>query len=154
MKENKAWSVNGFVGLLVMLGFIALAVHSLMNDIVILGVISIVIAVTCVASFTVVQPNQAQVITFFGKYMGSIRNNGFWMTVPFSFQKKVSLRVRNFNSVKLKVNDIEGNPIEIAAVVVFRVTDSAKALFEVENYEVFVDIQSETALRQKKLQLN
>jgi len=147
MKENKAWSINGFVGLLLMFGFIALAIYSLINDGIVLGVISIVIAVTFLASFTVVQPNQAQVITFFGKYIGSIRSSGFWMTVPFSFQKKVSLRVRNFNSVKLKVNDIEGNPIEIAAVVVFRVTDSAKALFEVEKYEVFVEIQSETALR-------
>ncbi|OAB45777.1 SPFH domain-containing protein [Paenibacillus antarcticus] len=147
MKENKAWSISGFVGLLLMLGFIALAIYSLINDGVVLGVISIVIAVTLLASFTVVQPNQAQVITFFGKYIGSIRSSGFWMTIPFSFQKKVSLRVRNFNSVKLKVNDIEGNPIEIAAVVVFRVTDSAKALFEVEKYEVFVEIQSETALR-------
>ncbi|OAB45480.1 SPFH domain-containing protein [Paenibacillus glacialis] len=147
MKENKAWSINGFVGLLIMLGFIALATFSLINGIVILGLISILIAVTCMASFTVVQPNQSKVITFFGKYVGSIRNDGFWMTVPFSFHRKVSLRVRNFNSVKLKVNDIEGNPIEIAAVVVFRVTDSAKALFEVEKYEVFVEIQSETALR-------
>jgi regulator of protease activity HflC (stomatin/prohibitin superfamily) len=147
MKESKAWSVNGFVGLLIMLVFIGAATYSLLSGWVIFGIISILIAITIMASFTVVQPNQAQVITFFGRYSGSIRNSGFWMTVPYSFQKKVSLRVRNFNSAKLKVNDIEGNPVEIAAVVVFRVTDSAKALFEVENYEMFVEIQSETALR-------
>ncbi|MNP15190.1 SPFH domain / Band 7 family protein [compost metagenome] len=130
-----------------MLGFIGIATYALLSEWIILGVISILIGVTIAASFSIVQPNQAQVITFFGKYMGSIRNSGFWVTVPFSIQKKVSLRVRNFNSAKLKVNDIEGNPVEIAAVVVFRVTDSAKALFEVENYEMFVEIQSETALR-------
>jgi len=94
-----------------------------------------------------VQPNQSRVITFFGSYFGSVRDNGIWLTVPLSTGKKISLRVRNFNSAKLKVNDVEGNPIEIAAVVVFKVVDSAKALFDVENYEQFVEIQSETALR-------
>lgn len=69
------------------------------------------------------------------------------MTIPFSDRKKVSLRVRNFNSARLKVNDVEGNPVEIAAVIVFRVVDSAKALFQVDNYNSFVEIQSESALR-------
>lgn len=73
----------------------------------------------------------------------TIRQSGLWLAVPFSNRKKISLRVRNYNSVKLKVNDIEGNPIEIAAVIVFRVVDSYKALFEVDNYEKFVEIQSE-----------
>jgi regulator of protease activity HflC (stomatin/prohibitin superfamily) len=76
-----------------------------------------------------------------------MRENGIWMTVPFSLHNVVSLRVSNFNSKTLKVNDVEGNPVEIAAVVVFRVTDSAKAKFDVSNYEQFVEIQSETALR-------
>ena len=94
-----------------------------------------------------VQPNQATALTFFGKYLGSVRETGIWLTVPLCIRKKVSLRVRNFNSVKLKVNDVEGNPVEIAAVVVFKVVDSAKALFDVDDYEKFVEIQSETALR-------
>ncbi|AOZ92387.1 SPFH domain-containing protein [Paenibacillus crassostreae] len=147
MKELKVWTINGFVGLLIMLCLIGVATYSLLSGWIAVGVVSILVAVTIIASFTVVQPNQALALTFFGKYMGSIRKSGFWVTVPFSIQKKVSLRVRNFNSAKLKVNDIEGNPVEIAAVVVFRVTDSAKALFEVDNYEMFVEIQSETALR-------
>lgn len=79
--------------------------------------------------------------------MGTIRNSGLFLTVPLTLRKTVSLRVRNFNSKKLKVNDVEGNPIEIAAVVVFRVVDTAKAVFEVDYYEEFVEIQSETAIR-------
>jgi regulator of protease activity HflC (stomatin/prohibitin superfamily) len=95
----------------------------------------------------IVQPNEAKVIIFFGSYLGSVRDSGFWFTVPLSGHKKVSLRVRNFNSKTLKVNDVDGNPVEIAAVVVFKVIDSAKAVFDVDDYEKFVEIQSETALR-------
>ena len=99
------------------------------------------------SGITIVQPNQAAVVTFFGKYLGSIRTNGLYLTVPLSLRRNVSLRVRNFNSKRLKVNDVEGNPIEIAAVIVFKVVDSAKAVFDVDNYEEFVEIQSETAIR-------
>jgi regulator of protease activity HflC (stomatin/prohibitin superfamily) len=98
-------------------------------------------------SLTVVQPNEAKVLTFFGTYLGVIREQGLWATIPFTFKRKVSLRVTNFNSEKLKVNDLEGNPIEIAAVVVYKVSDSAKALFDVENYVKFIQIQSETGIR-------
>ena len=95
----------------------------------------------------VVQPNEARVLTLFGRYAGSVRNDGLWWVNPFISKKKISLRVRNFQSEKMKVNDFNGNPIEIAAVIVWRVVDSAKALFDVENYETFVTIQAETAIR-------
>lgn len=95
----------------------------------------------------VVQPNEARVLTLFGQYAGSVRNDGLWWVNPFNSKKKISLRVRNFQSEKMKVNDFNGNPIEIAAVIVWRVVDSAKALFDVENYETFVTIQAETAIR-------
>ncbi|CAG7647242.1 SPFH domain-containing protein [Paenibacillus allorhizosphaerae] len=148
MKERNAWKVNGYLGVLLIaalyvLGFILL----LPGSAPIPGVALLIIASLFISSVTVVQPNQAQVVTFFGSYAGTIRESGLWLTVPFSLRKKLSMRVRNFNSTKLKVNDIEGNPIEIAAVVVFRVVDSAKASFDVDNYEQFVEIQSETALR-------
>src|SRR5690625_7134214 len=80
---------------------------------------------------------------FFGKYIGSIRREGLILTVPLTIRKTISLRVRNFNSNRLKVNDINGNPIEIAAVIVFKVVDLVKAVFEVDRYEQFVIIQSE-----------
>ncbi len=148
MKEQKAWSINGFIGLLCLLAAAAIGIYLFVQEIVPIGIVLVVLSIIIFSSsITVVQPNEAVVITFFGRYLGTIRESGFWMVIPFSLRKKISLRVRNFNSVKLKVNDIEGNPIEIAAVVVFKVVDSYKALFEVDSYDKFVEIQSETALR-------
>lgn len=149
-KEKECSRVNGFIGLLLIIVLAAGGVFAITMQEplpVVSGILIIFIAVLLLTGLTVVQPNQANVITFFGKYLGVIRESGFYMTIPLSIHKKVSLRVRNFNSAKLKVNDVDGNPIEIAAVVVFSVVDSAKALFEVDEYETFVEIQSETALR-------
>ena len=95
----------------------------------------------------VVNPNQALVVTLFGNYEGSVRHSGLWWINPFTMRRRVSLRVRNFESAKLKVNDHDGNPIEIAAVVVWKVVDSAEAVFEVDNYENFVTVQCEAAVR-------
>jgi len=97
--------------------------------------------------FAVVNPNEAQAVTLFGNYVGSVRETGLWWVNPFSVRKRVSLRIRNFESAKLKVNDHDGNPIEIAAVVVWKVVDSAEAIFEVDNYDNFVHVQCEAALR-------
>ncbi len=99
------------------------------------------------SGFFIVQPNEARVLVMFGKYVGSVRDAGFFFANPFVTKKHVSLRIHNFNSERIKVNDLHGNPIEIGAVVVYRVIDSARALFDVENYEQFVAIQSETAIR-------
>ena len=98
--------------------------------------------------FFQVQPNQGQVMQLFGRYAGTVRDAGLRWTNPFYAKRPVSLRVRNFESSKLKVNDSDGNPIEIAAVVVWQVVDTAEAVFEVDDYENFVQIQSESALRQ------
>jgi hypothetical protein len=98
--------------------------------------------------FFQVQPNQAQVLQLFGRYSGSVRDAGLRWTNPFYAKHAISLRVRNFESGKLKVNDSDGNPIDVAAVVVWQVVDSAEAVFCVDDYENFVQIQSESALRQ------
>ncbi|HPF20241.1 MAG TPA: SPFH domain-containing protein [Syntrophomonas sp.] len=147
MVEKQAWKMNGFLALLLSLVTLFGAGYAFFQVQILLGILLIVIFILMVSSIMVVQPNEAKAITFFGSYIGSVRESGLWMTIPFTSKPKVSLRVRNFNSKMLKVNDIDGNPIEIAAVVVFKVIDSAKALFEVNNYEEFVEIQSETALR-------
>ncbi|WP_453992989.1 SPFH domain-containing protein [Bacillus nitroreducens] len=147
MKEKQVWKLNGFLGILIIAVFVALAVMMLINTKVVLGIGFVVAAVILASGITIVQPNKAGVVTFFGKYLGSIRDSGIFLTVPFSLRRSVSLRVNNFNSKKLKVNDVEGNPIEIAAVVVYKVIDSAKAVFDVDHYEEFVEIQSETAIR-------
>ncbi|MCO6460566.1 MAG: SPFH domain-containing protein [Saprospiraceae bacterium] len=97
--------------------------------------------------FKIVFPNEAIALIFFGKYVGTIRENGFFWTNPLYRSKKISLRARNFNGEKLKVNDGVGNPIEIAAVIVWRVEDTFKSLFEVDNYVSYVSVQSEAAVR-------
>lgn len=155
MTEQKAWKINGFLALLVILALLAASVYNFVTMIkdpqiskIVVAVILLFISMILMTGIQIVHPNQAKVLTFFGSYLGSIRDAGYWMTVPFVSSKKVSLKVRNFNSEKLKVNDIDGNPVEIAAVVVIKVIDSAKAIFDVDNYEQFVQIQSETALRQ------
>ncbi len=110
-----------------------------------LGAMLLLIILWC-GLFTV-QPNQSRVLQLFGDYVGSVRTAGLWWANPFFSKKAVSLRVRNFETTKLKVNDHSSNPIEIGAVVVWQVTDAAEALFEVDNYEDYVKVQSEAALR-------
>lgn len=99
------------------------------------------------AGLTIVNPNEARAIVFLGRYSGTVRRQGLWWVNPFTTRPRISVRVRNFESGKLKVNDHVGNPIEIAAVVVWKVTDTAEALFEVDDYESYVHVQSEAALR-------
>jgi hypothetical protein len=109
--------------------------------------ILMVVAAGSVFGLTVVNPNEAKVIQLFGTYKGSIKEQGFWWVNPLTRRRRVSLRIRNFESSRLKVNDQDGNPIDIAAVVVWKVIDSAEAAFEVDDYEHFVHVQSESALR-------
>ena len=116
--EKQAWKINGFLAILISLLMLAAAVWLFINLKIVLGIVLVLISLFISSGIVVVQPNQAKVLTFFGSYVGSIREQGIWMTVPLVLRKKVSLRVRNFNSKTLKVNDVEGNPIEIAAVVV------------------------------------
>ncbi|NNV06527.1 SPFH domain-containing protein [Geobacillus sp. C56-T2] len=147
MREQNAWYLDGFIGIggiamLLIAGFLLLAQQLFLP-----AILFFVMAVLLATGITIVQPNQAKVLTFFGRYFGTIRDSGLFFTVPLTVRTKVSLRVRNFTSNKLKVNDTQGNPIEIAAVVVFRVIDSAKAVFDVDDYEQFVEIQSEAAIR-------
>jgi regulator of protease activity HflC (stomatin/prohibitin superfamily) len=126
------------------------AVESLGDpDEVVAGIIAtiLVIIVPSISGFFTVEPNQAVVLTLFGNYVGTVRDSGFWWTNPFTRKQKISLRVRNFSSKIIKVNDAEGSPIEIAAVVVWQVVDSAKSTFAVDDYQEFVAIQSETAIR-------
>ncbi len=110
-------------------------------------VLLFVATIICFAGLFQVQPNQGMVLTMFGKYKGTVRAQGLRWANPFLTKKPVSLRVRNFETAHMKVNDRDGNPIEIAAVVVWKVVDTAEALFEVDNFENYVHVQSESALR-------
>jgi regulator of protease activity HflC (stomatin/prohibitin superfamily) len=148
MTEKQAFRVNGFLGILVIIALISIGVYLfVVESQLVLPIVLVAMAVVLATGIVIVQPNQAQVITFFGQYMGSIRQSGLHLTIPLVKRDKVSLRVRNFTSSKLKVNDVQGNPIEIAAVIVYKVVDSAQAIFNVDNYEEFVGIQSEAGIR-------
>lgn len=111
------------------------------------GVVAVGLFSGLFAGFYMVEPNQAAVLTLFGKYVGTVKEQGLRFNNPFYSVKKVSLRVRNFESGRLKVNELDGSPIEIAAVIVWKVVDSAEAVFNVDDYESFMHIQSEAALR-------
>jgi regulator of protease activity HflC (stomatin/prohibitin superfamily) len=97
--------------------------------------------------FLVVQPNESKVLTLFGRYYGTVKEAGLWWANPFTVKKRLTLRTRNFETAKLKVNDANSNPIEIGAIVVWRVVDTAEAMFEVDDYENYVRVQSESAVR-------
>jgi regulator of protease activity HflC (stomatin/prohibitin superfamily) len=106
-----------------------------------------VLLVVCSSGFTINEPNEARVVTFFGKYIGTLKANGFLFTIPFTSKTKVPLKLVNFVTDQLKVNDLHGNPIEIGAVVVWRVADAAQAAFNVDDYAAFVGYQSDSAIR-------
>lgn len=154
LKEKEMFKMNGLIGVILFLLFGVLTVLSFRQFIlsenfimIVAALVSLTLTVLVLSGITIIQPNQAKVFTLFGSYLGVIKQEGFWFSAPLTVRKNVSLRVINFNSDKLKVNDLEGNPIEIAAVVVYKVFDSAKAVFDVEDYKEFVHTQSETGLR-------
>ena len=149
MKETKGFSTNGYIATVIFIA-IALACLSQFNPVNGSGILFVVLAVlslACLTGLFMVQPNQGRVLTLFGSYVGTVKENGLRWTVPFFIRRNISLRLRNFESNKIKVNDAHGNPIEIATVVVWSVNDTAEAVFEVDDYESFVNIQSEAALR-------
>ncbi len=112
------------------------------------GIFSIPIIVFIARGFTILEPNQAGVMVFFGKYAGTLRDDGFFWVNPFYKCRKISLRAHYLNTPTLKVNDLAGNPIEVAAVIVWRVYETARAEFDVEDYEEYITVQSESAVRQ------
>jgi regulator of protease activity HflC (stomatin/prohibitin superfamily) len=154
IEEKPAVKINGFVILLISFLLLVFDIYLFIvgiraNDPQFLWVFIpvMLIFLILIIGLIIVQPNDSRVLIFFGRYSGTVRHSGFWWVNPFTIKRKVSLRIRNFSSEKIKVNDLNGNPIEIGAVIVWKVGDSAKAVFDVENYEQFVDIQSETSIR-------
>jgi regulator of protease activity HflC (stomatin/prohibitin superfamily) len=154
MKEN---AIRSLPGIPVLLGLIALLLAGTFLAVggaageslpsLAAGVLSLGIGIFCLVGLYKIEPNQAAVLSLFGKYVGTVKDNGLRWNNPFFGKKKVSQRVRNFESGKLKVNELDGSPIEIAAVIVWQVVDSAEAVYNVDDYESFVHIQTESALR-------
>ncbi len=154
IREKNVGSISGIPFLILLLALLACAaflfVTGVRTDMTprILGGLGLFIAsIFCFSGLYKVEPNQSAVLSLFGKYIGTVRTPGLRFNNPFYSKKKVSLRVRNFESGRLKVNELDGSPIEIAAIVVWEVSDSAEAVFNVDSYESFVQIQSEAAIR-------
>ena len=148
--EKGTLTANGIVMLVILLLLIALeawGIAAVRRDFVPWAIGVGVAIVFISAGFYMLQPNEAGVITLFGDYLGTDREPGLRWTLPWNMRRRVSVRARNHNVETLKVNDKRGNPVEIAAVVVWRVEDTAQALFDVEDFEQFVRVQSESALR-------
>jgi regulator of protease activity HflC (stomatin/prohibitin superfamily) len=157
MKEIQRSSLPGIPLLLGLLVLAALSIGVMLLAATIPGITRLAVLVSglvillgalfACCGLYMVQPNQAAVLELFGKYVGTVKDNGLRWNNPFYTKRKVSLRVRNFESGKLKVNELDGSPIEIAAVIVWQVNDASEAVYNVDDYESFVHIQSESALR-------
>ena len=154
--EKRALRLPGFLMLLVLLGGIAATVWYAIDlppvtegdpRLIIVISVATVVWILIMTGFMVINPNEARVVQFFGRYIGSVRKAGFHWVVPLTDKRKISLRVRNFETARLKVSDADGNPVEIAAVVVYRVNDSAKAIFAVDDHVQYVAVQAEAAVR-------
>ncbi len=147
ISERQAWAISGWFGVLVVAACIGacvlLAQHSQGAIIIAPAVVAFVIF----SSLVIVQPGQTRVVRFFGSYVGTVRRTGLSWILPLTDRRNVSIRVRNFETNHLKVNDADGNPVEIASIVVWQVADTARALFAVDDYLNFVRVQAESALR-------
>ena len=151
--ERPAFCISGWFALVVWLALLATLGWTSLGDLLVYGtpplrlILGLPLLVFLGKGFVILEPNIAAILTFFGKYAGTIRDDGFFWYNPFCRRQRLSLRVGNLNTPTIKVNDKAGNPIEVAAVIAWRVADTAKAAFEVEDYGVFIVIQSESAVR-------
>jgi len=158
VREHSAWHTSGALGLLASLVLLIVGILLIVRAItpsetgsigalIVGGVLVVIIGFVLMSGLVIVQPGETSVVQFFGNYIGTVRRAGLLQTVPLSSRRKVSVRVNNFETNELKVNDAEGNPVNIAAIIVWQVADTAKSVFAVEDYQAFVAVQSEAALR-------
>jgi regulator of protease activity HflC (stomatin/prohibitin superfamily) len=147
IRERQAWAISGWFGVLVVAGCGVAAFFISRSSAKAVIIAPILVAVVILASLVIVQPGQTRVVRFFGSYVGTVRRTGLSWTLPLSDRRDVSIRVRNFETNHLKVNDADGNPVEIACIVVWQVADTSRALYAVDDYINFVRVQAESALR-------
>jgi hypothetical protein len=147
INERPAWAISGWLGVLVTAAAIAGAVLLAGSSAAATAVAPAFVALIVLTSLVIVQPGQTKVVRFFGTYVGTVRKPGLWWILPLSDRRGLSIRVRNFETNHLKVNDADGNPVEIAAIVVWQVADTSRAVYAVDDYVNFVAVQAESALR-------
>jgi hypothetical protein len=147
IRERAAWAISGWIGVVVVAACIAAAIVLGGSSVPGLTAVPIVVGVVVLTSLVIVQPGHTKVVRFFGSYVGTVRRTGLWWIVPLADRRTLSIRVRNFETNHLKVNDADGNPVEIAAIVVWQVADTSRAAYAVDDYINFVEVQAESALR-------
>jgi regulator of protease activity HflC (stomatin/prohibitin superfamily) len=147
IQERPAKAINGWFGVLSALVCIAAVVVLAGDGAAVAAVVLGVVAALILSSLVVVQPGHTKVVRFFGSYVGTVRHTGLWWILPLADRQNLSIRVRNFETNHLKVNDADGNPVEIASIVVWQVADTSRAVYAVEDYVNFVRVQAESALR-------
>jgi len=147
IQERPAWAISGWVGVLVIAACIAAAILLGGRSVPGLAAVPIVVGVLVLSSLVIVQPGHTKVVRFFGSYVGTVRRTGLSWILPLADRRSLSIRVRNFETNHLKVNDADGNPVEIAAIVVWQVADTSRASYAVDDYVNFVQVQAESALR-------
>lgn len=144
--QRAALALNGWFGVLVVAVCAAAIAYLVTNGTGWLW-LPILVAALVLSALVVVPPGQTQVVQFFGRYVGTVSHSGFWWVLPLTIRRQISIRVRNFETSRLKVNDADGNPVEIAAIVVWQVADTARSTYAVDDYVNFVTVQAESALR-------
>jgi regulator of protease activity HflC (stomatin/prohibitin superfamily) len=147
IQERPAWAISGWAGVLVVLVCIAASILLAESSAALLAIVPVLATVVILTSLVIVQPGQTKVVRFFGSYVGTVRRSGLWWILPLADRRNLSIRVRNFETNHLKVNDAEGNPVEIASIVVWQVADTSRAVYAVDDYVNFVEVQAESALR-------
>ncbi len=145
--ERPAWAISGWAGVLVVLACIAAGILLAKSSIAAVAIAPALAALVISTSLVIVQPGQTKVVRFFGSYVGTLRRSGLWWILPLADRRSLSIRVRNFETNHLKVNDADGNPVEIASIVVWQVADTSRAIYAVDDYVNFVQVQAESALR-------
>jgi regulator of protease activity HflC (stomatin/prohibitin superfamily) len=146
IRQNRAFAISGWFAVIVLAGCVWWAVVAVLDQSA-WAWAPIVVGILVATALVVVPPGQTSVVQFFGRYVGTVERAGFWWVLPLTVRRRVSVRVRNFETSRLKVNDADGNPVEIAAIVVWQVSDTAKSTYAVDDYVNFVRVQSESALR-------
>jgi regulator of protease activity HflC (stomatin/prohibitin superfamily) len=146
IEERPAWAIDGWLGVVAVIAVVAGAIAVGRSSVPVV-VALIIIAIVIASSLVIVQPGQTKVVRFFGSYVGTVRRSGLWWIAPLSDRRTLSVRVRNFETNHLKVNDADGNPVEIAAIVVWQVADTSRAVYAVDDFVNFITVQAESALR-------
>jgi len=150
MKEKVINAKPGFLFLLIAFLLVAIGAYLYFDGIIQFPPIiasGVILAIFIINGLMIINPNESRVLTFFGKYVGTVKENGFLWVNPFYKKRKISLRASNFDSERVKVNDKRGNPILISVILVWRVNETYKAAFDVDNYESFVRVQTDAAVR-------